>query len=71
MPSYPQAYISIVVTFANDAMHQAQSMEVVMAVAVQEDYSQHWADYRSFLHIVRYVIAGLAVLLLLLAHFLT
>ena len=42
-----------------------------MAVAVQVDYSQHWADYRSFLHIVRYVIAGLAVLLLLLAHFLT
>jgi hypothetical protein len=46
-------------------------MEVVMVVAVQDDYSQHWADYRSFLHIVRYVIAGLAVLLLLLAHFLT
>jgi hypothetical protein len=46
-------------------------MEVVMAFAVQDDYSQHWADYKSFLHIVRYVIAGLAVLLLLLAHFLT
>jgi hypothetical protein len=64
------SYIQLVVMFANDAKHRAQSMEVVMAVAVQDDYSHHLEDYQSFLRIVRYVLAGLAVLLLLMLHFL-
>jgi len=41
-----------------------------MAVTVQDDYADHYSDYRTFLRIVRYVIAGLAVLLLLMLHFL-
>jgi hypothetical protein len=59
------------VTFENDARHRQKSMEVVMAVAVQDDYAKHWSDYQSFLRIVRYVIAFLAILLLAMAHFLT
>jgi hypothetical protein len=46
-------------------------MEVVMAVAVQDDYLKHWSDYQSFLRVVRYVIAFLIILLLGMEHFLT
>lgn len=42
-----------------------------MAVTVQDDYMEHVSNYRSFVHILRIVVAGLLVLLLLLAHFLT
>jgi hypothetical protein len=51
--------------------HRRKSMEVVMAVTVQDEYAHHWDDYQTFLRIVRYVIAGLVVLLLLMQHFLT
>jgi hypothetical protein len=71
VPPLPLEYICTVVTFANDARHRTQSMEVVMAVAVQDDYPQHASDYRTFLKVVRYVLAFLAILLLGMEHFLT
>ena len=39
-----------------------------MAVAMQNDYAQHVSDYRYFLRVLRYVIAFLAVLLLMLSY---
>lgn len=41
-----------------------------MAGAAQEDYPVHVSDYRSFVRGVQIIVAGLAVLLLLMAHFL-
>ena len=42
-----------------------------MAVTVQDDYQEHVSNYRSFLHIVRMIVACMFVFLLLLAYFLT
>lgn len=41
-----------------------------MEKAAHDDYADHASDYKSFLRGVRIIVAGLAVLLLLLAHFL-
>jgi hypothetical protein len=45
-------------------------MEVVMATAIQDDYAEHVHDYRQFVRVVQFVVAGLATVLLLLAFFL-
>jgi hypothetical protein len=45
-------------------------MEVMMAVAAQDDYAEHVNGYRAFVRGVQLIVAGLASLLLLLAYFL-
>jgi hypothetical protein len=45
-------------------------MEVVMAIANQDDSPEHMQSYRSFVRGVQLTVAGLAILLLLLAYFL-
>lgn len=52
-------------------MANTQRAELVEGqTAVQDDYAEHWREYRRFVRFVQVVVAGLAALLLLLAYFL-
>ena len=50
------------------------SMEVLMAIAQtagqDDDYAEHWQDYRHFVRTVQFMVAGIATILVLLAYFL-
>jgi aa3 type cytochrome c oxidase subunit IV len=40
------------------------------SISIQDDYAEHIHDYRQFLRVVQLVVAGVAIILLLLAFFL-
>ena len=46
-------------------------MAMAQTAGQDDDYAEHWQDYRHFVRTVQFMVAGIATILVLLAYFLS